>query len=446
MNEPYVNVAIMSAEEIEFVLYGDFQCADFTEMLNGNMRAEISNNMIVLKSGDQSFKPLRELILSPIDQISESFLLKDVTIGLKFHWEQKQNQRFMGSLKIIVENDKLTVINVVPVEQYLTSVISSEMSATSSLELLKAHAIISRSWLLAQINKRTSLSNEKKYVSEFISEDEIIKWYDREDHILYDVCADDHCQRYQGITKTQAHNADQAVKETGGLVLIYNDQICDARFSKSCGGITETFENVWEPTEHPYLQRLTDYKFEVEGYNTDLINEEDAVKWISNSPPAFCNTADEKILEQVLNNYDQETSDFYRWKVEYIQGDIAKLLKEKSEIDFGEILDLIPIERGHSGRLIKLKIVGSKKTVTIGKELEIRKILSGSHLYSSAFIVDKEDIRDNVPQKFVLRGAGWGHGVGLCQIGAAVMGEKGYHFDEILTHYFSGANIKKIYD
>ncbi len=446
MNEPYVKVAIMSAEEIEFVLYGVFQCTDFTEMFNGNIRAEISNNMIVLKSGDQTFKPLRELIFSPTDPISESFLLKDVTIGLKFHWEQKQNQRFMGSLKIIVENDKLTVINVVPVEQYLTSVISSEMSATSSLELLKAHAIISRSWLLAQIDKRTSLSNEKKYVSEFKSEDEIIKWYDREDHILYDVCADDHCQRYQGITKTQAHNAEQAVKETSGLVLTYNDQICDARFSKSCGGITETFENVWEQIEHPYLQRLTDYKFEVEGYNTDLINEEDAVKWISNSPPAFCNTTDEKILEQVLNNYDQETSDFYRWRTEYSQDNISKLLKEKSGIDFGEILDLIPIERGHSGRLIKLKIVGSKKTITIGKELEIRKILSASHLYSSAFIVDKEDIRDNVPQKFVLRGAGWGHGVGLCQIGAAVMGEKGYHFDEILTHYFRGANIKKIYD
>jgi len=318
------------------------------------------------------------------------------------------------------------------------------MSATSSIELLKAHAIISRSWLLAQMEKRKKISNQK-YTSEIINEKEIIKWYDREDHVLYDVCADDHCQRYQGVTKLFAHNAEDAVQETKGSVLMYNNNICDARFSKSCGGISESFENVWENVEHPYLQSIIDYKFEPDEYETDLRKEDAAVKWITSSPPAFCNTADEKILEQVLNNYDRKTKDFYRWKIEYTQKELSKLIKEKSDIDFGEIVDLIPIERGYSGRLIKLKIIGTNKTLTIGKELEIRKVLSTSHLYSSAFVIEKEDIINNIPQKFILIGAGWGHGVGLCQIGAAVMGEMGYRFDEILLHYFKNAQIKKIY-
>lgn len=446
MTEPNVSVAIMSAEKVDFVLYGDFGSPNFSNTFNGEITATVNNNLIILNDGETTFNPVKEVVLIPVDPISESFLLKDVTIGLQFHWEQKQSQRFVGSLKIIVEDNNLTIINVVPVEKYLSSVISSEMSSTSSMELLKAHAIISRSWLLAQINKKNSLETEEKYESEIITEEEKIKWYDREDHLLYDVCADDHCQRYQGITKSHAHSADQAVKETHGFVLHYNNEICDARFSKSCGGITETFENVWEEINHPYLQRITDYKFDPDGYNTDLVKEEDAVKWIENSPPAFCNTTDDKILDQVLNNFDRETQDFYRWKVEYTQEEISNLINEKTESDFGEIIDLIPIERGNSGRLIKLKIVGTKKILIIGKELEIRKVLSQSHLYSSAFIVKKLDVVNNIPQKFVLIGAGWGHGVGLCQIGAAVMGEKGYHFDEILLHYFRGANIKKIYD
>lgn len=445
MNEPKVNVAILSASKVEFTLYGDFECTQFSDLLNGNISAKYSQGKIILSTEIKTYDAVDELILTPLDIVSESFLLKDVTIGLQFHWEQKQNQKFSGSLKIIVENDKLTIINIVQVEQYLISVISSEMSPTSSLELLKAHAIISRSWLLAQMKKRTSLEKEKKYQSEFITENEIIKWYDREDHLLYDVCADDHCQRYQGITKMHAHNAEEAVNETSGYVLEYNNEICDARFSKSCGGVTETFENVWENVEHPYLQRVTDYKFEADGYNTDLVKEEDAEKWILNFPPSFCNTSDEKILEQVLNNYDRKTQDFYRWKVQYSQQEIAGLIREKSGIDFGDIIDLIPVERGHSGRLLKLKIVGSKKTLTVGKELEIRKILSTSHLYSSAFVITKQNIVNNVPELFVLDGAGWGHGVGLCQIGAAVMGEMGYKFDEILLHYFRSAQIKRIY-
>lgn len=446
MKQPNVNVAIMSSKEVAFILYGDFKSTEFSDNFNGNIKADFADGMIRLKTLTKEYKSVHEIIFNPVDPQNESFLLKGVTIGLQFHWEQKQNQRFSGSLKIIVENENLTVINIVPVEQYLTSVISSEMSATSSLELLKAHAIISRSWLLAQIEKRKNVEEHENYSSEFINENEIIRWYDREDHLLYDVCADDHCQRYQGITKSHAHNAEQAVQETSGFVLMDNDQICDARFSKSCGGITETFENVWEKVEHPYLKTIIDYKYDPDGYNYDLRNENDAEKWILSKPPAFCNTNDEKILDQVLNNYDRKTRDFYRWKVEYTQDEISKLINKKTQIDFGNIIDLIPVERGYSGRLIKMNIIGNNKSLIIGKELEIRKVLSDSHLYSSAFIIKKENIVENIPQKFILIGSGWGHGVGLCQIGAAVMGEKGYNFDEILLHYFRGASIKKIYD
>jgi SpoIID/LytB domain protein len=444
MNEPNVTVAILSEKEVEFDLYGDFKNTSTGDLLNGKCKAKYKDDLIYLFSEGKDFEPQKEIILNPTEPSSESFLLKNVTIGLQFHWEQKQNQRFVGALKIIIEDNKLTVINIVPVEQYLISVISSEMSATSSIELLKAHAIISRSWLLAQMEKRKKISDQK-YVSEIVTDEEIIKWYDREDHVLYDVCADDHCQRYQGVTKLHAHNAERAVRETKGSVLMYNENICDARFSKSCGGISESFENVWEDVEHPYLQSIIDYKFEPDEYETDLTNEDAAIKWITSSPPAFCNTTDEKILEQVLNNYDRKTKDFYRWKVEYTQEELSNLIKEKSGIDFGKIIDLIPIERGYSGRLIKLKIVGTNKTLTIGKELEIRKVLSTSHLYSSAFVIEQENVEDSIPQKFILIGAGWGHGVGLCQIGAAVMGELGYKFDEILLHYFKNAQIKKIY-
>ncbi|PID58404.1 MAG: amidase [Ignavibacteriae bacterium] len=445
MKEPIVNVAIMNNIKVNFTLYGNFKLERISDELSGNFSAELINNEIVLSNNQQTFGRLNEIILTPSNVETESFLLKDVVIGVNFHWEQKQNQRFSGALKIIVDNNKLVVINVVSVEQYLTSVISSEMSPTSSLELLKAHAIISRSWLLAQIEKRNSLKNKEKYISEFKSDDEIIKWYDREDHVLYDVCADDHCQRYQGITKNYVHNAALAVKETKGLVLTYNQSICDARFSKSCGGISETFENVWENVKHPYLRSIIDYKFEHDNFDTDLTIEKNAHEWIEKSPKAFCNTTDHKILEQVLNNYDQQTTDFYRWKVEYLQDEIKELLLEKTGIDFGKIIDLVPVERGYSGRLIRLKIIGTKQSITIGKELEIRKVLSKSHLYSSAFIIEKENQVEGIPQKFILKGAGWGHGVGLCQIGAAVMGEQGYYFDEILLHYFKGANIKKLY-
>jgi SpoIID/LytB domain protein len=320
------------------------------------------------------------------------------------------------------------------------------MSATSNMELLKAHAIISRSWMLAQTQKSNSLKETgKNYQSISETPEEYIRWYDREDHLNFDVCADDHCQRYQGITRQSTQIVEQAVAQTRGMLLMNNDQICDARFSKSCGGISETFENVWEPEVHPYLQSIIDNPKPAEGFDADLTNEKAAQKWIRNAPEAFCNTHNKEVLSQVLNDYDQETTDFYRWKLTYQQADLAELIARKSGRDFGAILDLVPVERGFSGRLKKLKIIGSKLTLTIGKELEIRKTLSESHLYSSAFVVDKQNITDGIPGEFVLTGAGWGHGVGLCQIGAAMMGAKGYKYDEILLHYFCGASISKEY-
>ena len=447
MKEPNVSVAIMASNEILFELYGEFNCSCNKVRCSGKYVAKYESGIIFITNNLGTHTIENNTLFSSANIDSDTFLLRNVLIGKDFHWQQKENQRFQGSLKFLIENDVLTAVNVLPVENYLTSVISSEMNATSSLELLKAHSIISRSWLLAQTDKsKDIIASNKEYESEIKTDDEIVKWYDKEDHTLYDVCADDHCQRYQGITKLVAHNAQEAVIATRGVVLKYDNKICDARFSKSCGGISESFENVWEQVEHPYLQKVIDYKFESEEYDSDLRKEEAAEKWIRNNPPAYCNTTDEKILSQVLVDYDQNTTDFYRWRVEYTQSEITELIKSKSGIDFGEIVDLIPIERGHSGRLIKLKFVGTKKTLTIGKELEIRKILSSSHLYSSAFVIDKENIVDEIPQKFILIGGGWGHGVGLCQIGAAVMGEVGFSFDVILLHYFKNSEIKRIYE
>lgn len=445
MTEPTVSVGILTAEKISFDLYGDFSSFGFKNTFSGRYTASLEDDIIVIEAEKETYKVTGEIFFSPNDLRSESFLIREVVIGVKFHWEQKENQRFAGQLKLIKEGDKITAVNVLPVESYLTSVISSEMSATSSLELLKAHSIISRSWLLAQIEKTKDNAPGTKHASTFATEDELIKWYDKEDHTLFDVCADDHCQRYQGVTKAYTDKVKEAIEETRGIVLSYNDKICDTRYSKSCGGISEAFENVWEPVKHPYLSQVVDYKYDPENLDVDFSDEESADKWIRSNPPAFCNTHDQKVLSQVLVKFDQKTTDFYRWKIEYTQEEISKLIREKSGIDFGDIVDLIPIERGYSSRLVKLKIVGTKKTLTIGKELEIRRILSPSHLYSSAFVVDKEDVQNGVPGKFILSGAGWGHGVGLCQIGAAVMGEMGYSFDEILLHYFKGAKLKKIY-
>lgn len=445
--EPYVSVGILTSKTIRFELYGEFSVYGFNKTFSGRFTAEAKANKIILTGDNDKLEVINEIIFEPGEPVSESFLIRDVVIGVKFHWERKEKQRFTHTLKIISNNGAITAINIIPIERYLTSVISSEMSAKCSLEMLKATAVVSRSWMLAQMEKSRSLKEkDKKYNSTYSSDKEFIKWYDREDHLLFDVCADDHCQRYQGVTKVTTAAARRAVDETAGIVLLSDNKILDARFSKACGGISESFENVWEPVKHKSLTSIFDYKFEADDYKTDFSNEENAVKWIKGNPPAFCNTNDEKILNQILLDYDQETKDFYRWKVEYTQQELSTLLKEKTGIDFGNIIDLVPVERGLSSRLIKLKIIGTNRTLTIGKELEIRRILSKTHLYSSAIVVEKYDIKDNIPGRFEIFGAGWGHGVGLCQIGAAVMAEQGYQFDEIVIHYFKGAVLKKIYE
>ena len=425
----------MSRQRIRFSLNATYSAKG--SLVRGEQTVECSEGGI-LWNGNL----YRELTFTPQEN-KASFSLYDVTIGIKFHWERQETQIFSGTLKLVVEEEKITAINVLPVEDYLISVISSEMSASASPEFLKASAVISRSWLYAQIEKRKQLSNHDRGFFSFSKSDgELIRWYDREDHNIFDVCADDHCQRYQGITRASNPIVREVIKETRGEVLMDNDTICDARFSKCCGGVTEKFENCWEPVPHSYLTALRDD--EVPSY-PDLTDEREAEQWIRTSPEAFCNTTDKEILSQVLNNYDQETSDFYRWKVEYTQEELSGLIHRKTGMDFGPIIDLIPLERGSSGRITKLKIVGVRRSFTIGKELEIRRTLSETHLYSSAFVVDKKDIRLDIPSRFILTGAGWGHGVGLCQIGAAVMGAKGYSYRKILTHYFPGASIEKRY-
>jgi len=443
MTEPHLRIGIMYEPEIIFRLNETYLLAPNGVPYKGIQKVNFLDGQIWL---NDELIDEKIILFEPVRYHEASFELNDVTIGIQFHWERKEDQTFKGSLEIGVEDEKLTAINILPLEDYLVSVISSEMSATSNMELLKAHAIISRSWLLAQTEKGKSIKETgKTYQSISETPVEYIRWYDREDHLNFDVCADDHCQRYQGITRQLTPAVEQAVAHTSGMLLMHDGKICDARFSKSCGGISETFENVWEPEAHPYLQSIVDNPSLPEGYHADLTNEDAAQKWIRNTPEAFCNTHDKEVLSQVLNDYDQETTDFYRWKLTYQQADLAELIARKSGRDFGAILDLIPIERGLSGRLKKLKIVGSKLILTIGKELEIRKTLSESHLYSSAFVVDKQNIVDGIPAEFVLTGAGWGHGVGLCQIGAAMMGAKGYKYDEILLHYFRGASISKEY-
>ncbi len=439
---PLINVGIQFLPKIEFTLSGNFKIGDIT--LTGKWKVDMHGGDLKLTDGIQKLVFPSGVTMYPSKPDNDFFTLHDVTIGINFHWERDEDQSFKGGLKLLIEEEKVAAINVLSVEDYLISVISSEMSATSSLELLKAHAVISRSWLLAQIQKNESLQQKDQiYETVHKSDAEFIKWYDREDHVNFDVCADDHCQRYQGITRSSTKAVEDAVKSTWGEVLMFDDAICDTRFSKCCGGVVERFENVWEPVNHPYLQTFADSDKYPLNFMVDLKKEEAAEKWMLSQPEAFCNTSDKKILSQVLNDYDQETNDFYRWTVVYTQSELSELIKERTGIDFGLIQDMIPVERGDSGRLIKLKIVGDKKTLTIGKELEIRKALSKSHLYSSAFIVQKEETNGQI--SFTLKGAGWGHGVGLCQIGAAVMGAQGHDYNAILMHYFRGANLKRKY-
>ncbi len=470
-NQPTVSVGIMHAPKVRFTFNGKYNLSQIDDVVyskealyEGDYEIEYdAQNKKLIFQG----KSFSELMFEPIaDNPDKTFWLRDVVIGVNFHWERKEDQKFGGKLKFIVENESVCPINILGVEDYLTSVISSEMSASASEELLKAHAVISRSWLLAQIEK----AEKENMPSVQKTDTEYIKWYDREDHNNFDVCADDHCQRYQGLTRASTETVRKAIDATWGEILSYEDKICDARFYKCCGGVLEMFENAWEPKHYDYLVPVRDniesveceikeHKYGAEAVPIlDLTKEEIAQGWILSNPESLCNTKDAKVLSQVLNNYDQETVDFYRWKVSYTQEEIAKLIAEKSGEDWGEIIDLIPVERGTSGRLVKLKIVGTKKTLIIGKELEIRRLLSASHLYSSAFVVVRYDAAGNIikkdsidetdnkiPARFELIGAGWGHGVGLCQIGAAVMGEKGYRYNDILLHYYPNSEIVKRY-
>ena len=444
--QPNVNVGIVSGQKIHFSLNKPYLAKG--EMVTGEQEVAFSEGGILWNGNQYS-----SLTFHP-QSADASFSLSDVTIGVNFHWERKETQTFLGTLHFVVESDKICAINELPVERYLESVISSEMSATSSLELLKAHAVISRSWLLAQMKKRREVAESGNNFFSFVKKDDrLIRWYDREDHTIFDVCADDHCQRYQGITKETSPHVAEAIRQTKGQILMDGDDICDARFSKCCGGVTEEFQYCWEDTPKNYLSSVRDI---IQGMKSvgsaapaplpSLQDEAAAEAWIRSNPPAFCNTTDKKILSQVLNDYDQETADFYRWKVTLTQEKLKQLLDEKLKMNFGDILDLQAEERGKSGRISKLRIVGTEKTFVIGKELEIRRALSDTHLYSSAFVVDRFDIDEKgVPQRFDIIGAGWGHGVGLCQIGAAVMGEEGFDYDAILLHYYQGAEIKKVY-
>lgn len=444
--QPNVNVGIVSGQKIHFSLNKPYLAKG--EMVTGEQEVAFSEGGILWNGNQYS-----SLTFHP-QSADASFSLSDVTIGVNFHWERKETQTFLGTLHFVVESDKICAINELPVERYLESVISSEMSATSSLELLKAHAVISRSWLLAQMKKRREVAESGNNFFSFVKKDDrLIRWYDREDHTIFDVCADDHCQRYQGITKETSPHVAEAIRQTKGQILMDGDDICDARFSKCCGGVTEEFQYCWEDTPKNYLSSVRDIIQGVKSVGSaspaplpSLQDEAAADAWIRSNPPAFCNTTDKKILSQVLNDYDQETADFYRWKVTLTQEKLKQLLNEKLKMNFGDILDLQAEERGKSGRISKLRIVGTEKTFVIGKELEIRRALSDTHLYSSAFVVDRCDIDEKgVPQRFDIIGAGWGHGVGLCQIGAAVMGEEGFDYDAILLHYYQGAEIKKVY-
>ena len=441
LQEPRVAVGITSGPEVAFVLEGSF-------MVDGTLQT--GPQTVRAKDGkllwqENSYDTLTFATHSP----QSSFTLPEVTIGIGFHWERKEAQTFEGMLRLEADGDRVWVINELPVERYLASVISSEMRATSSPSLLRAHAIISRSWLLTQMAHHINADHPSaETCGGWETEEELVRWYDRDDHQRFDVCADDHCQRYQGITRMVSDHVEEAIHSTYGQVLWDGKGICDARFSKCCGGATEVFSACWQDEDKPYLAAFLDRPAQAgqaADALPDLTDEETARKWILSAPPAFCNTQDKQVLRQVLNGYDQETADFYRWHIDYTQEELASLITRKTGLRFGKILDLVPLERGKSGRIVRLKIVGTERERIIGKELEIRRTLSESHLKSSAFVVETQQGADGIPQSFHLSGAGWGHGVGLCQIGAAMMGEKGYDHEAILHHYYPGATLKTLY-
>jgi len=447
MKQPKIKVGILQNRDlIVFRIHGDYQINNTLKIKDKRLTAHVEDDRIVIKENGSIIFQDQSISLDPLKPLLSVFRstyrvdIENVVIGIDFHWERVEVESFEGKINIVNKNGKLSLINEIEIEKYLESVISSEMNAASPYEYLKAHAIISRSWLISQLERNKNHETKGNFI---INDNERILWHDKTEHEDFDVCADDHCQRYQGITRIVTNKSTQAVKETSGIVLIYNDKVCDTRYSKCCGGITEQFENVWEDVHHPYLKAIYDGEIHEESFPA---GEEEFSQFIKSSPPAYCNTQDENLLSTVLNFYDQTTKDFFRWKIEIKQLALKTLLNLKLGIDFGEIKALIPLERGNSGRVKKLKIVGTKKELVLGKELEIRRALSEKHLYSSAFVVEPVYSEgSDIPHKFVLYGAGWGHGVGFCQIGGAVMASKGFKFKDILNHYFPGAELKKIY-
>jgi SpoIID/LytB domain protein len=435
-NEPKITVGIMDRlTEVSGRFHGNFRGERFGPV-SGRFSAKPEAGRIVLLD-----EVHREICRFPLIRLAadqdSTFLLFNVTIGSRFHWERTEDQVFEGDLFLQLDKDgTLVAINEIPLENYLKSVISSEMNATAPIEFLKAHAILSRSWLLAALDRKKEMKDPPEVAEQLIGkEGEVMRWYDRQEHDLFDVCSDDHCQRYQGIKKILSKQAEEAIRETRGMAITYQDEVCDARYSKACGGLTEEFDTAWDGKRIPYLESISDASIS----HPLIRTEEEARRWILSEPEVYCNTKDEALLEKILPDSDQETKGFFRWRVEYSREELEEILREKSGFDFGTLEEVLPLQRGPSGRISRLRIVGSKKSMVVGKELEIRRWLSRSHLYSSAFIVTVETGR------FTFRGAGWGHGVGLCQIGAAVMAIRGFSAEEILKHYFREVEIKKIY-
>lgn len=448
--EPLIKVGlIVGAQSARLTLFGIFITDQDASLADGDYIVEVTDQGVRLRRGSETQETEivdRSLMLSPADFEKCRITVHDVTIGIDFHWQRRESQQFQGSIRFERDKEGLTVINELPLESYLVSVISSEMSASCPRELLRAHSVVSRSWLLAQFERRESGIEESGSKTGGESADERIRWYDRESHDRFDVCADDHCQRYQGISKAFSQSAFDAVTDTRGVVLIYGEEICDARYSKSCGGMTERFSAAWEDKEVPYLAAIYDGAGEPDLCEMPLSVEENAEKWITASPAAYCNTRSAELLSRILPGFDQETRNFYRWRVDYTQQELSEIIRARTGVDFGRIRALEAVKRGQSGRIIKLRIVGEKQTLVIGKELEIRRALSRSHLYSSAFIAQMERIsQSGIPERLTLVGAGWGHGVGLCQIGAAVMADQGQTHQQIMAHYFRSASLKELY-
>jgi stage II sporulation protein D len=450
--EPLLRVGLMSGDRalptVKLTLEGRYKASNSEVLQSGEYIASNDGGSVRLAGGTSVNAP--SLALTPVDFDANRATIHGITIGVDFHWERSESQTFQGSVVLSPQSDGLLVINELPLEAYLVSVISSEMSASAPRELLRAHAIVSRSWLLAQMRNRYKPAGDnsrpKGAAADQGSEIEKIRWWDRENHADFDVCADDHCQRYQGISKAFSKEAFEAVRDTRGKVLMWGDEICDARYSKSCGGMTEEFRAAWEDRDVPYLQAVYDGEEEVAAYPMPLTVESNAEEWIKSRPAAFCNTDSIELLARILPGFDQETRDFFRWKVEYSNEELSEIVFDRTGFEFGRIVALEPRDRGKSARIVRLKIIGEKRTAEIGKELFIRRALSRSHLYSSAFVVETDrDLSSTYPRRFKLIGAGWGHGVGLCQIGAAVMAERGHPHEQILRHYFLDASLRDLY-